>query len=89
MNSSELERIAQALVESLGQADRIAAELYVAAGRITRLAALVGSLPDPGAWATASMLNAAAAKCVLAANLLRQAGKIGADWARQAVWRAG
>ncbi|MFI6504635.1 hypothetical protein [Nonomuraea typhae] len=85
---SDLERNVLALVEILREADRVAAELYVTAGRITRLATMLSALPDPSAWTAAAILNQAAATCVATANLLRQAGKLGADWAWQTMWRA-
>ncbi|MFC0624549.1 hypothetical protein [Kribbella deserti] len=85
--ASDLERIAQGLLDYLEQNPRMSADLRQAAGECQELASLVGELAIllPGAAAAAEHLAAAAHACDEAAALSANATTIGRTWAIAAV----
>lgn len=91
IDTSQLERVAQALVLSMHQMNTIAALLNAHAGRIRQLAAALAvvSAGDAGARVVVAMLGQAATHCQQAADRLRSAHAAGTAWASQAVTRTG
>lgn len=84
---SDLERIAQGLIDYLDQNPRMSADLRNAGGQCMELASLVGELAVllPGAAAAAEHLAAAAHACDEAATLSANATTLGRTWAISAV----
>ncbi|WP_328988810.1 hypothetical protein OG394_21530 [Kribbella sp. NBC_01245] len=85
--ASDLERIAQGLLDYLDQNPRLSADLRNAAGQCMELAAVAGELSVllPEAAAVAEHLAAAAHACDEAAALSANATTIGRTWAISAV----
>ena len=89
--SSELERIAQGLLDYLDANPRLAADLRGAARQCRELAGAVGELTSliPAAAGSAYHLDAAARACDQAAQLATQATTTGRAWAAAAVGGSG
>lgn len=89
--ASDLERIAQGLIDYLDANPRMAAELGAAAAECQQLAAQVAELTVmlPEAAAAAEYLQHAANDCGEAAQLSARATVIGRNWATEAVGASG
>lgn len=97
IDTSQLERVAQNLVQTMQQLNTIAAWLNAYASKARQLAAATAaaaaSAQDPaeqaGARAVVAMLGNAATQCQQAAASLTAAHSAGMAWASQAVARSG
>jgi len=89
--ASDLERIAQGLIDYLDENPRLAADLRNAAGQCLELASLVGELAAllPAAGAAAQYLDSAARACDEAGQLAFHAYGVGRAWATSAVGGGG
>lgn len=82
---SELQRVAQALVEILDEMPRVAGYLQGTARRCRDNAAFVGTSNHPSAQRAAIQLDEAARRCDEAAHYLSQASSRAMVWAQQMV----